>query len=294
MRILLDSRDLINLAEHDRPITTQQFDAYLRARDYETVLSFTNVRELASPLASGVEFMEVRPHLLSLERLPNTYLKETTIVAIEIQAAVEAFNSGTEYRGCSPYVTRWDRTLVMLPGQERSATDNWVNLRLDEIVFYINHASPHVFAPPAQHLATLQAVFQNDRAALRAGRAPARQHFVSSVRKHAASFGVPLPRGREDEFAEWVYTNPDRCPGLRLNHETYRALMGNYTDIPETADFSDLAHISALPYVEVATMDRRMTHYCGVASRKIVTFGGGVNYADRLCRDITDLMQQYP
>src|SRR5712692_10384530 len=102
MRILLDSRDLINLVEHGRPTTTQQFDTYLRARNDEIVLTFTNVRELASPLASGAGFLQVRPLLQSLEQVPHTYLKEATIVAIEIHAAAQAFDSGTEYQSCSP------------------------------------------------------------------------------------------------------------------------------------------------------------------------------------------------
>jgi len=293
MRILLDSRDLINLVEHGRPTTIQQFDAYLRGGNHEIVLTFTNVRELASPLASGVEFLQVRGLLQSLEQMPHTYLKEITIVAIEIQAAVEAFNSGAEYQGCSPYVTRWDHTLMTLPGQQGSAADNWVNFRLDEIVYYINRVRPDVFAPPDHHLGNLRALLQNDRAALRAGQAPARQHFVSSIKRHAATHRVSLPNGREDEFAEWVYANPDRCPGLRLNHETYRALMANYMDIPETADFSDLAHIFALPYVEAATLDGRMRHYCGVASREILRFGGSTNYADRVYRDVADFIQRH-
>ena len=295
MRVLLDSRDLINLIEHSRPTTSQEFDAYLRSHNDEVVLTFTNVRELAGPLATGGDFMRLRPFLQSLEQMPHAYLKEVTIVAIEIQAAVEAFNAGTEYpENRSPYVTRWDRTLMTPPGQQRSATDNWVNLRLDEIIYYIRRFNPGIFAPPKHHLGNLQAILQNDRNALRAGQAPARQHFIRSIKAHAATHRVSLPNGREDEFAEWVYANPGRCPGLRLNHETYRALMANYADIPETADFSDLAQICALPYVDAATLDRRMCHYTTVASRKILKLRGPINYVDREYRDVADFMQRHP
>lgn len=293
MRILLDSRDLINLAEHGRPTTTRDFDSYLRARNHEIVLTFTNVRELASPLAAGAEFLRVRSLLQALEQLPHAYLKEVTIVGIEIQSALDAFNSGTEYRNCSPYVTRWDHTLMMAPGQ-RPGTENWVNLRLDEIIYYINLVRPDVFAPPEHHLGTLQALLQTDRTTLRAGQAPARQHFINSIKRHAATHGVRLPIGGEDEFGEWVYASPNRCPGLRLHHETYRALMANYTDVPETADFSDLAHVLAIPYVDAATIDRRMRHYCSIASRKMLRFGAANNYADRLYQDVATLMQQNP
>lgn len=292
--MLLDSRDLIDLVEHGRPITAQHFDAYLRSGTHEIVLSFTNVRELSSPLATGAEFVRIRPLLQCLERFPHVCMKEVTIVATEIHAAVSAFNAGTEYQNCSPYVSRWDHTLSTPPGHVGSATDNWIDFRLHEIVYWINRTNPKAFSPPSQHLPALREQFRMDRAALRAGQAPARQHFIGAIKRHAATHRVSLPSSREDEFAKWVYQNPDRCPGLRLAHETLRAILTNYADIPETGDFSDLAHVYALPYVGVATMDRRMRHYCSVASRKIARFGSQVNYADRLYEDITTVMRRNP
>jgi hypothetical protein len=294
MRILLDSRDLINLVEHDRPIAAQDFDAYLRQGGHQIVLSFTNVRELSSPLAMGAEFMRIRPMLQCLERMPHSCMKEVTIVATEIQSAVNAFNAKMEYQDCSPYVSRWDHVLSTPPELHEPAADSWINFRLDEIIYYINRISPGVFAPPNHHLPALREQFQNDRAALRAGQAPARQHFGRAIKKHAATHRVLLPAEREDEFAEWVYRNPERCPGLRLTHETLRAILANYADVPEAADFSDLAHIYAVPYADAVTMDRRMRHYCSVASRKMVKFGSRINYADRVYEDVASLMRLNP
>lgn len=292
MRILLDSRDHIDLLERGRPIGADEFDAYLCAGNHQIVLTFTNVRELAGPLARGAEFMQIRPILQSLDRLPHACLKEATIVAIEIQCAVDAFNRETEYGGCSPYVPRWDDTLMPLPRGRRSATENWINFRLDEMIYYIYRTRPDVFAPPDHHLERLQMQLQTDRELLRAGDVTSRQHFVRSVKNHAVAHRISLPNGREDEFAEWVYARANRCPGLRLNHETYRMLMANYTDIPETADFSDLAHVSAIPYVDAATLDNRMRHYCTAASREIMNFGATYNYAVRLYEDVAALIQR--
>lgn len=294
MRILLDSRDLIELTEHSNPVTADHLNAYLRAGQHQTILTFTNVRELASPLARSADFMRIRGLLQALENLPHTYLREVTVVAFEIQAAIDAFNNGLEYRSPSMYVRRWDHTLAMLPGQQRSATDNWINLRLDEIIYYIFRISPHVFAPPEHHLAALQRLLQQDRDLLRAGQVPARKHFITSVKRHSERWGLRLPFGREDEFAQWIHANPNRCPGFRLNHETYRALMANYTDVPETADFSDLAQISAIPYVEAATLDNRMRHYVSSASRKLVKLGATQNYANRIYENLAMIMQRHP
>ena len=91
MCFLLDSRDVIDLVEHDRPVSVPDFNAYLRAGNHEIVLSFTNVRELAGPLAVIGDFLRVRPLLQSLEQLPHRYIREAPIIAFEIQSALDAF-----------------------------------------------------------------------------------------------------------------------------------------------------------------------------------------------------------
>ena len=123
MRILLDSRDLIAVVERQRPITPQQADEYLRSNGHELVFTFTNIREFVAPLATGSEFLTVRPFLQALERLPHTYLKEVPIVAAEIQAAVRAFNSGTDFQIPLMYGDRWDQTLAPLSEGRRSTVE---------------------------------------------------------------------------------------------------------------------------------------------------------------------------
>ena len=98
----------------------------------------------------------------------------------------------------------------------------------------------------------------------------------------------------QDEFVEWIYENPARCPGVRLHHETYRQLLLNCNDIPEVGDFSDLAHVSAVPYVDAATLDNRMRAYCSQASRDLVRLGLCVDYRQRLYRNLADVMQRNP
>jgi len=294
VRILLDTRDLINIVERERPITLRDFEAYLQAGNHQVVLSNTSVREFAGPLASGGDFLRLRPLLQSLERIPHTYIREVTIMAVELEAAVASFIAGLEPPPSSPFVDRWDRTMVSLPGGRRQVEDMLVGLRLDEIVYYIYRFNPQLFAPPAHYLPALRALLDADRALLRTGQAPARQHFIRAVKRHAASHHVSLPEGREDEFAEWVYKKPDRCLGLRLSHEVFRALTANYGDEPEAGDFSDLSQVFAVPYVDAATLDNRIRDYCRIASRKIVRMGGACNYHDRICRDAPDAMRKHP
>ena len=292
MRILLDSRDLINVTQNGRGATVPELDAYLRAGNHQLVLCFSTVRELCGPIGAGRSFLEVRPLLQSLETLPVVYLREVSILGIELEAAVNAFVAGTEYRDPNPYVRRWDHTLMAGPGERRPQENNVVGLRLDDLVFLIKVTRPDIFSPPQQHLPTLQTIIANDRVQLRAGQAPAKQHFVSSLQRHAASHRVALPQGRGDEFARWVYSNPNRCPGARLNHEIFRSITQNYGDKPEVGDFTDLALTTAIPYVDCATLDARMRGYCAQASRKMLKLGATNDYAARVYEDVADIIRR--
>lgn len=289
MRILLDTRDLIGVVERGQPVSVQEFGTYVRDHNHQIVLCFSNVRELASPMYCANDILNTRASFQSLEQLPQTYLKEATIIPGEIRAAIGAFINGEEYRDPSPYVVRWDQTMVP-DGAHPAIPVNWINVSLYEIVFLTYIGNAHVFAPPTEHVARLREQFENDRAALRAGKAPAKQHFMVSMRRQSARHQVQLPQGREDEFVRWVYSNPNRCPGFRLNHEVYRALMTNYDDIPEAGDFTDLALVSAIPYVDAATLDNRMREYCRRGSRKMMKFGAMHNYSDRLYANVGDIM----
>lgn len=292
MRILLDSRDLINVTQNGRGATVPELDAYLRAGNHQLVLCFSTIRELCGPIGAGRSFLEVRALLQSLETLPVVYVREVSIFGIELEAAVNAFVAGTEYCDPSPYVRRWDHTLTSAPGERQAQEDNLVGLRLDDLVFLINLTRPDVFAPPRQHLPTLQNIVANDRALLRAGNSPAQQHFIASLNRHAASHRVRLPEQQEDEFARWVYANANRCPGLRLNHELFRSITQNYGDLPEVGDFTDFALIATIPYVDAATLDARMRGYCAQASRKTSKFGATNNYATRVYEDVADIIQR--
>jgi hypothetical protein len=282
VNLLLDARDLIELVERGRPATVQDVETFLRAHDHEFVFSFTNIRELVGTLAFNGDFLRVRPWLQSLERTPHLYIRETLIPRDEIQAAVDAFNGGTAYLNPSVLVRRWDETLIPLPPPQMSEIEQLVNVRLDDIVYWIFQGHPATFAPPERHLGTLRRQFEEDRRALQAGEAPSDEHFIRVVKKHSATHRIQLPAGREDEFAKWIYASPDRCPGLHLGHEVYRALMENVNDIPEAGDFSDLAHVYALPYVQSATLDRRMRHYLRIASDRLLARGALINYSERV------------
>src|SRR6185437_16780263 len=216
MNILPDTRDLINLTERGKLISPDEFRQYLLNGNHKAILTLNSVRELAAPLAVGDgDFLRIRRYLQLLEAMPHTYLAEVKVVGIEIQAAVEAFTGGTEYKDASPYVRRWDDTILTPSGNLTKHFKQLVGLRLDDIVHDVFRYQPQVFAPLHEALPNLVTLLRQDRELLRDGKVPAREHFLRSIKKHAAYHKVALPVGKEEEFARWVYSNPRRCPGLR-------------------------------------------------------------------------------
>jgi hypothetical protein len=131
-----------------------------------------------------------------------------------------------------------------------------------------------------------------DRNQMRDGHAPPREHFKRAIANHAATHRIELPKDSET-FTDWIYAEPSRCPGIRFNHEVCRSLLSNFTDVPETADFSDLGHVYAVPYLDAITLDRRIRHYCRQASEKL--FGQlRERYSDRIYPHLAAIIDALP
>lgn len=289
MRILLDSKDLIDIVEHGRPVKLEDFRNYLHDHDSSLVLTFNNVRELAAPLAQGIDALHVRDLLQRLETLPLSYLGEANIPADEVKGAVRAFNSGTEYNPINPWVSRWDETI---PGP-RPAVGKMLILRLDEIVLDIARVDASVFSGYSFYKDALRQQFENDRRIPAAARVPER-NFPKVVERLIEHHRIEKPNGPLDDFAAWIYKDPSRCPGFRLGYEVFHELLKNVRDEPEASDIPDISHINASPYADAATLDRRMHGYCSQVSRKLQKVQSGIDYANRIFPDLKSLLLAKP
>lgn len=70
--------------------------------------------------------------------------------------------------------------------------------------------------------------------------------------------------------------------------------MANYGDAPNASDFSDLALIWAIPYVDAVTLDRRMRHYCAIATQSLLTRGGSTDFKSRLFTNLSAVQSNHP
>ena len=67
---------------------------------------------------------------------------------------------------------------------------------------------------------------------------------------------------------ERLFENPLRCPGTRLQFETFQMLVGDRKAKAKASDIPDFSHVSCLPYVDLMTLDGQMRSYVRSATRQ--------------------------
>lgn len=285
MRILLDTKDLINLLEKNQPISVPDFDRFLRAGAHKLVLSYVNVTEIVAPLRTGAEFVKIRPILIALESLPVCYIRDSMIPGDELREAVGAFNTRRKPGAINPYVRRWDETIT--PFGE-SAIRQFVNVRLWEIIWTLlkQDALPD-FAKEADQL---RSQFQTERTLPSNQRQTSREIFIGSVERHLSTYRVKPPEAGGMPFAGWLYDNPQWCPANRVTFEVYHALLRNRNDIPKNSDILDINHLKTLPYVDLLTLDRRMDSYLGQALDRLASMSQEFQFRGKIRKNLEEVL----
>jgi len=282
--LLPDTKDLIELIEHREPVEADVFARWLTDRGFQVALTFTNVSEFADTIRSTRDLLYVRSILQTLESLPCVYLREVTIEVEEIRRAIESFDRGEEPERPDPYVSRWDWTFTKWG--ERPPAEMIVNYRIAEMIFDLRGPDPR--RSTRKHEA-LQAI-ATDRAVPRNQRLAPRQSLTTSLRKKIEFWELEPPKAGLDAFGKWIYADPSRCPGFRLAWELFHALVSNDSDALQESDVADNAHFPALPYVDDATLDRRMAGYCMSIAKRLGKANPTTDYSARIFRNLAEFM----
>jgi len=285
MRILLDAKDLIDAVEHSKPIALDKLGDWLMRHGAQIVLTMTNVTELVAPLKLGREFMDLRTLLQALERLPVCYMREGCIIMQELQSAVEAFHENRPFRPPDPYVARWDEA-IQVPG--RSVAKIYVGYRLDEMIYTLwkGNALPDY----RRHTDQLRNLFQADRSLPKKARFSLRRNFREVTKRNLRMHGIKFPESDADRLADWIFSDPLRCPGWRLNYGVFHELEKNVNEVPLIGDIPDFAHIAAIPYADYITVDRRIAHYCLAVIKKLGGMNAKINYDRRIFGSLEKLI----
>lgn len=291
MRILLDTKDLINVVEKNTPVSLSELGEFLVRKNAKLALTYINIREFVSPASRGGDFLPVRRQLQMIEALPICYLREAPVVAQEILASIEAFSRNVEPSPVDPYVRRWDYTFSY-PGP--SAAEIFVGYRLDEIVYELLRRDPKLFEPYRFYGEKLREQFAAERGLPTGAKKSPTANFPDSVRKHGLQWGVQFGSTDVNALGSWVYRRPLRCPGLRLSYDVYHEISANVGDKPKDSDIPDVSHFYPLPYVDAATIDRRMMSYFRAVVRRLKKAEPKVTYDKYTFRGVLDLLSGLP
>jgi hypothetical protein len=286
MLLLLDAKDLIELIERSQPMPVERFATWLSERGAKIVLTFTNVSEFANCFDGVNDLLHIRAMIQALERLPLAYLHEASIEVNEMELAIAAFDRGDEPAIANPYVSRWDHTFTKRG--EAPPAEMIVGLRLDEIAFQVLR-QPN--AHQRRHLPRIAlSAITDDRAIPGPKRLPPCAALTRVLEKKIGFWQLEPPARGVEAFGKWIFANPIRCPGLRHEWELVRALVANGKDALQDSDLWDHAHFPAIPYVEFATLDRRMVGYCSGISAGLAKQNSSADYRSRVFGSLRDLV----
>ncbi|MGD9849920.1 MAG: hypothetical protein AB7T38_01505 [Nitrospirales bacterium] len=270
---------MINILERGEPCSTDQLDQKLRGGSHKLVLSFYIVAEIAAPLCLPTSKTNVMRLLNDLEKLPVVFM-HSGIDRLELEGAVNAFVSNCEYRGISPFVSRFDETVDLYASPP---TRLFLNYSLAETVWdlYCHGALKGL----ESYAHTMRQRISADRSL---GKAPSlKGNFVSMIERNLMLNHIPFTNVSLPDFANWVYEEPFRCPSVRLCYEVWHKIVKNKTDLLEDSDMEDYQHLTCLPYVELMTLDRRMHGYVSQVSATL-----DLDYRNRIFKSVQDVVFQ--
>ena len=287
MRVLLDAPDLIALFQRSDPLSPEQFEAWLHAREGTMVLTGTNVAEASALLLDAGKSSELRSLLRAVAAMPVCFLKEIAVFVEELGGALVAYGRGREPPPVAPYVTKWTDTLGISLGK------SYASQSIPDTIAHLWRTAPEAL----RHFHRYQEILAEDSAAdvsslppSAAGPHRAEAHFARYVERQLKLHGFALPPLGTAEFANWVYASPRRCPGLRLAFEVSRALIASGEMVASEGQLGGLGHLHAIPYVEAITMAGRLFRHCRAVSERLRQATAGVDYCGRIFPDLKSLL----
>ncbi len=183
-----------------------------------------------------------------------------------MKEAFNAFSEGREYKQVSPFFDRFDYTIE---DDGPPATHDFLNYPLSEIVFSLWDYSRPIFQGFKKYTEEFRKVVRVDRSIT--SPQTCRENFVKTIGRSLHQENISIISLDLTRFANWVFDNPERCPSIRFGYEVYHKITKNLGDIIKQGDIADFGHINCVPYVDLATFDRRMVSYIIQASKKLGT-----------------------
>jgi hypothetical protein len=276
-RLFLDSRDLIALVEHSKPIAVRQFGKELAERPARLVLTYTNLTEMLPRTKTGtVDRPKALALVRELEQLPLAFLRQPDLARREFVEARQAFAEKRRPRLLNPYVDQWWETFSKIPSEfvpllRPKLYSTLRRMTLSEEISALLDAGDDLSQDP-RHLSLVADALEEDRA-LHGAKRSVSATWLAAIKKPFSRFGWPEPEGGYPAFAKFVRETPEACPGWRIGVAVYEESRSNVTAPVKTGDIADFSHVHFLPYVTFATLDRAWRSRCAQAAHRLAREG---------------------
>jgi len=226
-----------------------------------------------------------------LEAIPHVFIPHTDIGLFEFNEAALAFSESREPNHVLPRYLSW-ASYVSTSAPEGLAPAKDVLQQLDAVplsdhvgswlragadIEFGDHFRQRIAATLAQNREVLGST--------RAGKAV----FAQLVATELGQNHLQVPD--VNAFTRWLYSNPSRCPGWRLMHETFQEYRCDTGAGIAKGDLPDLTHLLLVPYMRAATLDRKWREYVGRAKQKLAKQGLTMSY--RLFENLADVRRHW-
>jgi len=251
--LYLDSRDLIDVISESDPLSIDDLRASLQNYDTSLVYSFSNVIETAR----FGDDREVKKRLELLDSLPKTFiLGLPPLIRIEFTQAWMAFLG--EMRKTPvvlPFRPQWNQTL----SHKRLPLLRYKSMV--DVVTAVLADNPGIAKNTEQRRKYYMGEVGLDRK-----RSPAERRSWETFRNGVANILIKCEAGclslvDLEPFCRWLVKHGEACPAWRVFSKTQAAFTDNVNDGGQRGDPPDYSHVSAVPYVDSATLDNRMREY---------------------------------
>ena len=302
MFIYLDSKDLISLADNALSVETiNRFNDFLLDHDAKLVYSFIHIDEMTRPLYSEGQ-SNVMSRCNYLESLPHVWMNISSLKKDELDVAFIQYSQGEYCKPIDPFVRSYIDTLVDV---SREVRNYYRSKSLSEIIWDQMYGQKlNGFDLVAHHKVLFdryEDLIRKDRETIQ--RFP---NVLTATKELLYDKVVQgLTGGRinshyeldgEDirlSFAKYLYKNPAVCPSRRLSFEIFHVLIRDTRTKPRPSDVvGDFNHIEALPYVDVFTTDRTISHYVKVYDDIVSSKYDSPTYSPKTYKNIKEILDK--
>jgi hypothetical protein len=274
--VFIDSRDLIECVERHVPCGVTRLASEFRKRNAAAVLSFSNLLEVIprkQKLSYACEFAK------RLEQIPHVFIPHTHVSTFEFNEAVVAFREKRRPNHTLPTLDSYGSYLCTFapgspPSPEFVAEVSRVSLS-DHVRALLTDGESIELDSHQIHRAAMQKVLDQHRAVLGSKRT-SKKLLAEMVEGQLAELNLEVENFAA--FFDWLYRDPQICPGWRLLQEVFQEFRTDSTASVSESDVPDLTHIYLVPYVRAATLDGKWREYVRRASQRLVREGISVSY----------------